>query len=388
MLLTSLLVVAGLLIASLIARFRDASLAGTIFVPIIAIYTLRTSSTLLLFVIGLLLAYAGVTGLRRWVLVYGFRLNAIAIILGAAPTVLAVVVGFGIEDILLAASALPGVTAVHLLDRTPTQRHDSVGVIITAVVLVLIAGVLAVRSALTPPCLTCGILPWSTFPPVLLDRSSDIALALGMGGQSIRPEIEPVGGVLAIVVVGVVVATIVDQIWRFTVVGGIELPILVVLALRAQANLVAYVVVLALCFVIIGVIQRRILVIGSPLLPIGVGIAAIGVLGPAVALQPPHGHGMFVAGLLAAVGAYRLHVVSAPDRLAAIVGSVGALAVTFAVARAGIRPLDGGLAATLTVEHIVVGGAVIGAACWILFVRRGEAVPWDVDWAKTSHGKS
>lgn len=375
MLLSSLLVVTGVILGAILARYRRVHLGGIVLIPVVAIFALRSVVVFPLFVLGLAMAYAAIHIVRRYVLLYGLRLRGLAIATGAVPTGLAVATGVEIEVVAVAASALPGLVALYLHHQSWEQQETAIVTYGSAVTALGVGGITAVTASFTPPCVTCGVVPWSAFQPVLLDRGTDVALFLGYGFRTARPELEPLIAIIGIVGIAVVLAETVEAGWGFGFFGAVDLPVLVVLALRARLALAVYLVIGIGCYVALTVVHRRTLIHGPPLLAIAITVAALAVLWPALAFEAADGVGMFAAGLLAAVGAYQLHKTTSADRPAAVLSGAGVFVVAFAAGRGLLVPLSDGLGQTIGIPHLAVGGLLVGAAAWTLYSHGPELLP-------------
>lgn len=374
MLLATLLVITGIVIASTLARFRAAWVPATIVVPLLAIYTLRTAALLPLFGLGVGLAYIGIRQARQEYFLYGTRLRVFAVLLGAVPTGVAIIGGLRFPDVLLAASALPGLAGMYLHELPTAERRDTVLMVGTSVLALSGVGAIIVWASFTPPCSTCGLIPWAVFPTVLLDRGIDAAAILGLGRPGTPLSLDPFAGVIAVVVFAVAVIETLDTFWGMTALGVVELPVLVVLALHDQFTLIAFAVVLVVNYFLLQLIHTRTFLVGGPLLPTAVTFGAVLVLGPALFLPSSEGHSMFVAGLVAAVSAYRLHTIGPPDRAAAAIVAAGSFVVTFSGARILLIPFESGLGAEYAPAHLIVGAVVVGAASWVLIETRASLV--------------
>lgn len=382
MLLSSLLVVTGVILGGILARYRRVHPGGIVLIPILAVFSLRSVILFPLFVVGLALAYASIHIVRRYVLIYGLRRRGLAIAVGALPTVVAIGAGVDIEAVAVAASALPGVVAVSLHRQSRDLQENAVVTYGIAAGGLGIGGILAVGASFTPPCITCGVVPWSAFPPVLLDRGTDAAVFLGYGFRVARPEIGPLIAVIGLVAIAVVLTATLEVGWGLGFLGVVDLPILVILALRSQLTLIVYVVLVIVCYGAIAVVYRRTLVHGPPLVAVAVLVGAVGVLWPAAALAAADGIGVFVAGLLAAIGAYQLHKTSSIDRPASILSSLGIFVIAFATARVVMDPFPEGLAHTVGLPHIAVAALLVASTGWILYTHGHEIRPQrtDVGW--------
>jgi hypothetical protein len=365
-------VVLGLLIGAWAATTRGYRLGGVVVASLLAVYTLVSFASLPVFLLSTAFAYVGIGQVQERWLVYGRRLLLTAILLGMVTPV-ALFLGLDVlrggpvafTEAEFLGSIFPGIAAYNFHREDEERRLGDALASVAVLGLLLVAGVVALVLWATPPCTTCAFLPRSPaayVSPLLLGYGSDVATSLGYATAAPTATVGTLGTVSAVVVVGLTLSEVVRTRLGLRPVGVITLPLVALFALRAWWVVPLYLAVGAVAALVVAAVHRRTLLYGRALLSLA-GATGVSVALVAMALFGlPDSLVVFFGGLLGGIGAYNVHVAAPRERVEALAVSGGVFVVVFAVARALVAPLPGGLATPVTAVHLVAGAVVLIAA--------------------------
>jgi len=371
------LLVFGLAVSSLVAHKLGLRLGGVLVVPLLAVYTLWSFASLAMFLFSTVVAYACLLLISRRYLLYGRPLLLVSILTGAFVPVLV----FSAADLFrgiptpageleFVGRVLPGVVAFNLFRLAPEKRRTDL-LASSAVLAVLVgAGALATFLWVTPPCVTCQLVPpnvYANFQPIFLDPKSGLAVLLGVSGVVSATPVGTQASAVAVLVLGLALSELSRSRWGFPLNGIIALPLVALFALRTRWILPLYVVALVVAYLGIYLVHGWTFLYGRFLLATGMVLGLISVVPLAFVIPVTYTPATVFTGVLAGVGAYHLHVLAPPERLANVPIGAGAFIIIYAGARLLVPSQPDGLATSVGLAHGIVAVVVLGAAAWQIY---------------------
>lgn len=363
MLVVTALTILGLLGGIVGAQLRGYRLGGVLIVPLFAIYTLRTFGTFPVLVMSVIGGYVSLWIVRRRLLLYGRSLFVVAV--GTSALVPLVVFGFTrlgfgptgvVGELGFIGSVLPGIAAYNF-HRLPEEKRvlDAVWGLALLLLLITVGIGLVIFVGLTPLR--------DVMPPVLLGPDADIALGFGLELSSAsHPTILPFPEELAMLGLGLAISEGVRVRWGIRIFGLIVVPLLVLLALRAEAFLVLYLLAAVVSYAGIRLLHWWTLLYGRVLLSMGVILGVMTVISVVPAFTLSHGLLPFFSGVLGGVSAYNIHAVPPSERWTSVVLSAGVFVALAAIARLFLTPLEGGILLPVGIGHVVSGVFILAIA--------------------------
>jgi hypothetical protein len=359
----TLLAVLGLLSVALITQFTGYRLGGTITVPVLAVYTLKNVVMLPVFAVSTIAAYVGLWYLRQRTLIYGRDELIAAFIIGTSVPLLTILgliqVGFDPDLIVFIGSILPGLAAYNYHSIKPEYRWNDLLVGIG-----LLTGLIFIGALLITPGLAARF--GSVTPPVLYAGTADVAAfneaVTDIPTESVVISREVVAGLF---VVGLVISERIRA--RFGVrVGIITAVLLAVYALTNYWLIVMYVLLVALAFGFVQVMNYTTLRYGRVLLGTTAALALLVGLPLTLALPINSGLSAFFIAFLAGITAYNAHVTGPFERRLVLPLQAVVFVAMLLAARLFAEPKPKGIPQELTLPVIlaslvvVLGGVAIG----------------------------
>ena len=357
--------VLGLFGVAVITQFAGYRLGGTITVPVLAVYTLKNSLMLPVFVLSTIAAYLGLWYFRQRTLIYGRDELIVAILIGTSVplTTFLILVQFGVDVgvILFIGSILPGLAAYNYHRIKPEFRRNDllsgIGLLTMLVLLgwVLVTPGLAERfGSLTPPVLFAQTADVATFKRATVDITTEpiiirreVAAGLFAGGLVLAERLRSRFGVRVGVITAVLVA---------------------IYAIASYWLVVMYVLLLGVAFGVIQAANYATLRYGRVLL--GLTIAVTHLLAIPLTLWLPTSRGLsaFFVAILAGVTAYNAHATAPYERRLVLPLQAVVFVPTVLIARLFGSPGPQGIPQALTPSVLLVAGLVmavsLGIARW------------------------
>ncbi|MFC4359858.1 poly-gamma-glutamate biosynthesis protein PgsC/CapC [Halobium salinum] len=323
MIVAAVVLLLGLLAGVAATQIWGLRLSGVLVVPLFALYTLFDFTSLPIILASVALAYVGVGLVHEHTLLYGRRLLYIAIGLGASiplAVTAALSLRFGVTtpvEALSIGSVLPGIAAYNLHRLDGERRVDDVIASAAAFVGLVVLG----ASLVTP---TVARLVAGVTPPVLFGQGSDIAALRGVAtlGGGDPTVLGPAVGSL-VVLAGIVLSGLYEDIWNVRLLGLITVPLLALLLFRDPALVGLYVVAVPVVYAVTTLVNRRTLIYGRVLLSISIGAGVVLSLALSTFYPVVSGHSLLVTAMLVGVGGYNLHRISPGRRLHTVGVSTG-----------------------------------------------------------------
>lgn len=376
--LEAVLVVAGGLFGTAIITHRYGyRLGGTITLPVLALYALKTFWMLPLFVLSALLGYLALHIAREHTLIYGRQELHVALIAGSAPPVIILsLLSFmlpaaqeSISRLAFIGGIVPGLAAYNFHQIRPEYRWTEVGVATGFTIVLLAGGVLLVS-------------PQTTFltqftPAILFSQTSDIAhFRDAVVYRDVPPEIAARPLIILLLGVGMAIAETIRAQLGFRI-GIITLGLIALFTVSSRRLLVLFVLILPICFAVITICNRRFMLYGRVLIGIGSGT---GVLLTPVILHAftgsARGLSALFVGIIAGIDAYNMHTTAPADRRQSIPLAIGVFAFLLLLIRTFVTPFRRGFPQELGIGQ--VGGLLLIAALGIaLAVRHHTPLPSD-----------
>jgi hypothetical protein len=296
----------GLLVVAGLTQVYGYRLGGTIAIPILVVYTLKSFVMLPIYVFSAALAYLGLQLLKDSTLIYGRAELIYAILIGSLiPVAIFLTFGYLIQDIfqtiVFVGSILPGLAAYnyHQLDAE-TRRWD-----------LLTAGVLFVClfglgwylvSAEFAPTLA------SAAPVTLYSRTADVATWKGVAvNEPLSPVIIPRSVTVLLFAVGMLLSERVRERYDIRI-GVVSVALLAIFSLADRRLVYLYVCLIVVSYAAIQVIHYSSLLYGRVLVGIGAAFGTAVAVPLSVELGITRGLSAFFVGVLAGVNAYNVHV--------------------------------------------------------------------------------
>lgn len=354
-----LVLILGFLAVATTTQLYGYRLGGTITVPVLATYTLKTFVMLPIFLVSTAAAYVGLALFRRRTLVYGRDELVAAILVGSLVplvTLLFVIeLGAGMGDVAFVGSILPGLAAYNLHRLDPELRRGDV-VATTA----LFAGLLAVGLVLVDPRIADAV--GAVTPPVLFAATADVAVARGaVVDVPTEPVVLPRAIAVSLFAAGFAVAELLRE--RYGVRIGIVVPVLV--ATYALANVwlaIMYLFVLVMAFALVQTAHVATLRYGRVVLGVTTAIALALTLPVALVFPVERGLSAIFVGVLAGVTAYNAHVTAPIERRLVVPLQLTVFVPSLLVARLFADPPPRGVPQELTPVVLLVAGTLFVAS--------------------------
>ena len=358
MLIASAIAAFGLVVVAATTQSLGYRLGGTITIPVLAVYTLKSFVMLPLFLVSTVVAYLGLWGLRRWTLIYGrdelVAAIAIGTVLPLASLVFVFQTGAETRAVVFIGSILPGLAAFNYHRLKPEYRTRDLLSAIALLLCLLGLGWLLVTPQLAR---TIGTLT----PPALFSETADIARYK----RAVVPGTEPIilpRAITAVLFVGgiVVVESLRD---RYGVRIGVIAPVL--LAVYALSNywfIALYVVLFFGAYALVEAVNYVTLRYGRVVL--GLGVAFATVVAVPLTMMLPIGRGLsaFFVAILAGVTAYNAHATAPIERRLVLPLQLLVFVPVLFLGRAFGTPAPRSLLPRITVLSVLVGATVVVVA--------------------------
>lgn len=372
----------------LVTRLRGYRLGGAITVGLLAIYTLKSVASLLLFLPSAVVAYLGLAVIHDRTLLHGRDEFVAAILLGALPSLAVIGARFArpglvppeLGETIFLGSLLPGLAAFNLYHVDPEYRRRDV-----ALTAGLYGGLVLLGAAMAGPAVD---LFGDVTPPVLLAPSADVAVLQGAVVDTVVPA-SVASRPLVLVVLGA--AMLLSELVRRRTglrLGVVTLGLVTVYTLANRWYLPLFLLETVAVFAVITAIHRWRFLYGRALLSLacGTGVALSALLaiqlpcglpivspvycGPGVVQETIRAIGFemrpgltgLMVGLVAGVMAYNVHVTSPVERRQLVPITVAALTVLLLLGRTIVAPGPAGFPQQLGLRELA-GGALVVAGC-------------------------
>lgn len=356
--------VIGLLSVATITQFTGFRLGGTITVPVLTMYTVKNFLMLPLFVSSTIISYIGLLYLRKRTLIYGRQefLSAIAIgIIVPLTVIFAVLQGLLDTDVsVLLGSILPGLAAYNFHRVKPEFRRKDLLATIGLFSVLFILGVLLISPRIAP------ILGEVT-PPILFAETSDIAVYRGaVVGISTEDVVVPRLFIASLFVFSLVISERIRSKFGIRV-GIITSALLSVYALTNYWLIVMYLILLAIVFGLVQLINYTTLRYGRVLL--GTTTAFGFMISVPITLLLPINRGLsaFFIAILAGVTAYNAHVTGSFDRRMVIPAQSIIFFPALIVGRFFGEPGELGFPQELTIQFMVISLLIVSGSLLLLY---------------------
>jgi len=302
----------GLLAVAGLTQVYGYRLGGTIAIPVLAVYTLKSFVMLPIYVFSAALAYIGLQLLKDNTLIYGRAELIYAILIGSLiPVTIFLTFGFLIQDIfqtvVFVGSILPGLAAYnyHQLD-VETRRWD----LLTAVVLFVCLfglGWYLVSAEFAPTLATAA-------PITLYSRTADVATWKGVAvNEPLSPVILPRLVTVLLFAVGMLLSERVRERYDIQI-GVVSVALLAIFSLADRRLVYLYVCLIMASYVTLQVIHYSSLLYGRVLVGIGAAFGIVAAVPLSIELGITRGLSAFFVGILAGVNAYNVHVAQPASR--------------------------------------------------------------------------
>lgn len=369
--------VLGFFTVAIVTQLFGYRLGGTITVPILAVYTLKSFVTLAVFVFSAMVAYLGLYILKQRTLIYGRDELLAAILIGTLVPVVMLIgfaesVGFETRTVAFIGSILPGLAAYNAHQLKPEYRRTDL--LATAGLLVVL---LALGWSLITPA-NAGAYGTIT-PPVLFSSTADIAvLKSAVAVTPPEPPVVPRVIAIGVLTVGLLIAEVLRS--RFDVrVGVITAALLAIFALANVWFLVLYGIVYVVAFGVMEGLNWITLRYGRVLLGIGTAFALL-ITVPVTLLMPiDRGLTAFFTAILAGVSAYNAHATAPRENRLVLPLQIAVFVPTLLTVRVFALPTSRGIPQALTPPIWIASVLIVGVGLlytWHVTVRQpsNEAV--------------
>lgn len=358
--------VAGFLTVALVTGFFGYRLGGTITVPVLSVYTLKNFVILPVFVLSAVVAYAGLSVLKRRTLIYGRDELVAAVLIGTLVPVVVLLgltsgAGFETRTVVFVGSILPGLAAYNLHQLKPGYRRGD---------LLATVGLLAALLAIGWSLVTPGVArAYGTItPPVLFSTTADVAIH--RGATVVTPPESPViprGVAVGVLTVGLFAAETLRG--RFDVRAGvITAALLAIFALANAWFLALYALVYVVSLGLMEAINWLTLRYGRVLLGLGTALALVVAVPVTLAMPIERGLTAFFTAILAGIGAYNGHATAPRENRLVLPLQVVVFVPTLIAVRLFAMPTPRGIPRELTPPVLVA--AVVLVAVALLYARR------------------
>lgn len=327
-------------------------------------YTLKSFSTLPIFLVSAVLAYMVLGYVKRNTLIYGRDEFVVAILAGSllpALVYLLVVLLPGtlrveVAQSVFIGSLLSGIAAFNVHQMRPEFRRRDIGVAVA-----LYTGLVVLGALLVSP--STRVLAGYT-PLVLFAHTADIAV---LRGAVVEGFVDPafVGRpfIIGVYVLTLGLSELVRNFFGIRV-GTVGLGLVAVYTASSWRLLVMFLVVLIVVFAVISVIHRRTVLYGRALLSTGAALAVLLTLPATVLLGVEGGLSILFTSIISGILAYYVHFTAPRERVLQGVLGVAIFTLLLMLVRLGTDAGPNGFPATFGVVEagigllIVVAGAI------------------------------
>jgi hypothetical protein len=355
----------GVLAVGVVTQLFGYRTGGTIAIPVVAVYSLKNALMLPIFLLSTLIAYFGLSVVKRRTLIYGRDELLAAMAIGSGVP-LAILVGFwtalpeSLRSVVFIGSILPGLAAYNYHQIKPEfRRYD---LLTTALLLVTL---LAVGWTLVSPSLsnTLGGLT----PPVLYSQTADVArFKDAVVVERLEPTILERPAAVLLFLAGVALSERIRS--RYGVrTGMVAMALLAIYALADVWLLVLYLAVLAVAYAGLKTVHYVTLLYGRVLISAATVTALLAVLPLSTWLPISRGLSAYFVAILAGVNAYSWHVTAPAQRVLFVPLQAGSflflvvLTQIVSLVRPDVVPQVFGLPALVAM--------VVGAVACVVFVE-------------------
>jgi len=371
-----LVVAGGLFGTAIITQIYGYRLGGTVTLPILALYTLKTFWMLPLFILSGIVGYVALHIAREHTLIYGRQELQVALIAGSVPPVILLIllpsvypVAEGtITQLSFLGGIVPGLAAYNFHHIRPEFRWTELAVAAGFTTILIAGGALLVSPQ-------TAILTEFT-PSILFSQTSDIAqFRNAVVQRDIPQEIAARPVIILLLGVGMVITETIRARLGFSI-GIITIGLLALFTVSSRRLLFLFLLIAPICFAVITICKRRFMLYGRVLIGIG---TATGVLLTPVGLQllgGARGLSALFVGMIAGIDAYNVHTTAPAERRQSIPLAIGVYALLVLLTRVFVSPFRRGFPQELGIFQ--VGGLLLLAALGIgLAIRFHTPLPSD-----------
>ena len=348
----------GFLIIAAVTQLFGYRLGGTITVPVLAVYTLKSFAVLPVFVFSTAAAFIGLYILKRRTLIYGRDELVAAILIGTLVPVVVLLgfaqsSGFETRTVVFIGSILPGLAAYNIHQLKPEYRRMDLLATVGLFTVLVAIGWMLVSPAIGQ---TYGTIT----PPVLFSPTADVALWKD-AAVTRPPESPVVPRVVAIGVLGVglFIAEALRS-WFDVRIGVITAALLAIFALANAWFLVLYVVVYVVAFGVMEGLNWVTLRYGRVLLGVGTALALVITVPLTLSMPIDRGLTAFFTAILAGVSAYNAHATAPRENRLVLPLQVAVFVPTLITIRLFAMPTSRGVPQELTPAIWFVSVLVVG----------------------------
>ena len=351
----------GLLAVAGLTQVYGYRLGGTIAIPILAVYTLKSFVMLPIYVLSAAVAYLGLGLLKNNTLIYGRDELIYAILIGSLiPVTIFLTFGFLVQDIfqtvVFVGSILPGLAAYnyHQLDAE-TRGWD----LLTAAVLfgcLFGLGWYLVSAEFAPALATAA-------PVTLYSRTADVATWKGVAvNEPLSPVILPRLVTVLLFAVGMLLSERVRE--RYDVrIGVVSVALLAIFSLADRRLVSLYVCLIVISYVAVQAIHYSSLLYGRVLVGIGAAFGIVAAVPLSIELGITRGLSAFFVGILAGVNAYNVHVAQPSSRRSFVPLQFGSFVFLLCLTRLTGAVLPRGFPRQFGITEAVIGLSIV-AVCF------------------------
>lgn len=314
MLVATLLAALGFLVTAVVTRRYGLRLGGTIVLGVMPVYTLKSFSTLPIFLVSAVLAYVTLGYVKEHTLIYGRDEFVVAILAGSLLPALVYLIAvllpgnvrIELSQSVFVGSLLSGIAAFNVHQVRPGFRRRDVGVAAGCYL-----GLLLLGAALVGP--STRFLAGYT-PLVLFAHTADIAV---LRGAVVQGFVDPpfVGRPF---VIGVYVLTLGLSEYVRTAfgvrIGTVGLGLIAVYTVSSWRLLALFLVLLSAVFLLDELVHRTTFLYGRALLSVGTAVAVVLSVPATVVLGVTNGLSLLFTAIIAGVVAYYVHYTPPRER--------------------------------------------------------------------------
>lgn len=351
----------GLLAVAGLTQVYGYRLGGTIAIPILAVYTLKSFVMLPIYVLSSAVAYLGLGLLKNKTLIYGRAELIYAILIGSLiPVTIFLTFGFLIQDlfqtVVFIGSILPGLAAYnyHQLDDK-TRYWD---LLTAAVVFVCLFGLgwFLVSAEFAPTLATAA-------PITLYSRTADVATWKGVAvTEPLSPVILPRLVTVLLFAIGMLLSERVRERYDIRI-GVISVALLAIFSLADRRLIYLYICLIVISYIAVQVVHRSSLLYGRVLVGIGAAFGIVAAIPLSIELGITRGLSAFFVGILAGVNAYNIHVAQPASRRLFVPLQFGSFVFLLCLTRLTGAVLPRGFPRQFGLTEIIVGLSIV-AVCF------------------------
>ena len=351
----------GLLAVAGLTQVYGYRLGGTIAIPILAVYTLKSFVMLPIYVLSAVVAYLGLGLLKNKTLIYGRAELIYAILIGSLiPVTIFLTFGFLIQDlfqtVVFIGSILPGLAAYnyHQLDDE-TRYWD---LLTAAVVFVCLFGLgwFLVSAEFAPTLATAA-------PITLYSRTADVATWKGVAvNEPLSPVILPRLVTVLLFAVGMLLSERVRERYDIRI-GVVSVALLAIFSLADRRLVYLYICLITISYIAIQVIHRSSLLYGRVLVGIGAAFGIVAAIPLSIELAITRGLSAFFVGILAGVNAYNVHVAQPASRRLFVPLQFGSFVFLLCLTRLTGAVLPRGFPRQFGLTEVIFGLSIV-AVCF------------------------